>query len=387
MSRVSLHNPQHSNSLLQEANRMRLSGTLCDVVIRVESQDFPAHSLVLACVSRTFETLFRTKSVRYSLDFLCSRTFQQILEYSYTDSLEAQTEELDDLLQAAGILAMDGLERQILVATSRIGETEGGDPGVDGSVVRRSEGPPGMGAERDGTLLARQPRRDAAPAAAGLRDDRFPLEKAEGGSPAGEETYRCGIPESARGRGPASAEPSRGSASELEGTGGPGSPDGRGAVARAEDRPIHGTVIAAPARSVPSRQGRIPPLGGGMKWPRHETLLQPYPAHRPLDARSFRALPAFLPPPVSQSPLAFSTTVDFGAFPSPPLQGTSRPEFGCQPREEGNGLVLAGTVRARGASGNPLLMDKQAEEHQRLTSDQTQPPCTQARSLECCHRS
>ncbi|KAG7240796.1 hypothetical protein INR49_026378 [Caranx melampygus] len=51
--------------LLQRANQMRLTGTLCDVIITVDGQEFTAH---------------RT-------------TFQQILEYAYTASLQATAED------------------------------------------------------------------------------------------------------------------------------------------------------------------------------------------------------------------------------------------------------------------------------------------------------
>ncbi|KAG7478726.1 zinc finger and BTB domain-containing protein 16-A-like [Solea senegalensis] len=114
MGVLQLHNPTHPGSLLQRANQMRLTGTLCDVIITVDGQEFPAHRTVLACTSKMFEILFHRSSLRYALDFLSPKTFQQILEYAYTASLQATAEDLDDLLYAAEILEIEYLEEQCL---------------------------------------------------------------------------------------------------------------------------------------------------------------------------------------------------------------------------------------------------------------------------------
>ncbi|XP_061537856.1 zinc finger and BTB domain-containing protein 16-A [Phycodurus eques] len=114
MGVLQLHNPAHPDTLLQRANQMRLAGTLCDVIITVDGHEFPAHRTVLACTSKMFEILFHRSSLRYALDFLSPKTFQQILEYAYTASLQATAEDLDDLLYAAEILEIEFLEEQCL---------------------------------------------------------------------------------------------------------------------------------------------------------------------------------------------------------------------------------------------------------------------------------
>ncbi|XP_077467453.1 zinc finger and BTB domain-containing protein 16-A [Stigmatopora argus] len=114
MGVLHLHNPAHPDTLLQRANQMRLAGTLCDVIITVDGHEFPAHRTVLACTSKMFEILFHRSSLRYALDFLSPKTFQQILEYAYTASLQATAEDLDDLLYAAEILEIEFLEEQCL---------------------------------------------------------------------------------------------------------------------------------------------------------------------------------------------------------------------------------------------------------------------------------
>ncbi|XP_059499907.1 zinc finger and BTB domain-containing protein 16-like [Stegostoma tigrinum] len=164
MVTVSLYNPQHSECLLREANRLRMSGALCDVVICVGHQEFRAHSLVLACVSPTLQELFRSPGSRYSLDFLASRTFERILEYAYTERLEVQVAELGDLLHSARILAMDGLEEQIMESTARLGVEER-EPGhsplgipTPDTTVPSSQGSP----QREPAPVSADPRAEAS---------------------------------------------------------------------------------------------------------------------------------------------------------------------------------------------------------------------------------
>lgn len=131
MGVIHLQNPGHPASLLQKANQMRLSGTLCDVVIMVDSQEFHAHRTVLACVSKMFEILFHRNSQHYTLDFLSPKTFQQILEYAYTATLQAKLEDLDDLLYAAEILEIEYLEEQCLKILETIQSSEENDMDVN----------------------------------------------------------------------------------------------------------------------------------------------------------------------------------------------------------------------------------------------------------------
>ncbi|KAK3531864.1 hypothetical protein QTP70_032768 [Hemibagrus guttatus] len=131
MGVIHLQNPGHPTTLLQKANQMRLSGTLCDVVIMVDSQEFHAHRTVLACVSKMFEILFHRNSQHYTLDFLSPKTFQQILEYAYTATLQAKLEDLDDLLYAAEILEIEYLEEQCLKILETIQSSEENDMDIN----------------------------------------------------------------------------------------------------------------------------------------------------------------------------------------------------------------------------------------------------------------
>ncbi|XP_064424825.1 zinc finger and BTB domain-containing protein 16-A isoform X2 [Latimeria chalumnae] len=130
MGMIQLQNTNHPTALLHKANQMRLAGTLCDVVILVDSQEFHAHRTVLACTSKMFEILFHRNSQHYTLDFLSPKTFQQILEYAYTATLQAKVEDLDDLLYAAEILEIEYLEEQCLKILETIQASDDNDTEV-----------------------------------------------------------------------------------------------------------------------------------------------------------------------------------------------------------------------------------------------------------------
>ncbi|XP_006026726.1 zinc finger and BTB domain-containing protein 16 isoform X2 [Alligator sinensis] len=130
MGTIQLQNPSHPTGLLHKANQMRLAGTLCDVVIMVDNQEFHAHRTVLACTSKMFEILFHRNSQHYTLDFLSPKTFQQILEYAYTATLQAKVEDLDDLLYAAEILEIEYLEEQCLKILETIQASDDNDTEV-----------------------------------------------------------------------------------------------------------------------------------------------------------------------------------------------------------------------------------------------------------------
>lgn len=139
MGMIHLQNPNHPTALLHKANQMRLAGTLCDVVIMVDNQEFHAHRTVLACTSKMFEILFHRNSQHYTLDFLSPKTFQQILEYAYTATLQAKVEDLDDLLYAAEILEIEYLEEQCLKILETIQSSDENDADVSSGGTEEDE--------------------------------------------------------------------------------------------------------------------------------------------------------------------------------------------------------------------------------------------------------
>lgn len=51
----------HAKSILNAMNSLRKSNTLCDVTLRVEQKDFPAHRIVLAACSDYFCAMFTSE--------------------------------------------------------------------------------------------------------------------------------------------------------------------------------------------------------------------------------------------------------------------------------------------------------------------------------------
>ncbi|KAL4657718.1 zinc finger and BTB domain-containing protein 32 isoform X1 [Arapaima gigas] len=132
---VQLRNQQYS-CFLDQANKMRQLGTFCDTVIVVESQTFRAHSLLLACASKRLENVLASRQdgqqYHCTLDLLSSHTFQQVLDYVYTETLEVSTEDLFQLFKAAQLLEMHQLGEQCRVQLETLNSATG---------VRQEEAP------------------------------------------------------------------------------------------------------------------------------------------------------------------------------------------------------------------------------------------------------
>ncbi|XP_051921457.1 zinc finger and BTB domain-containing protein 16 isoform X1 [Hippocampus zosterae] len=112
---IRLNNSQYFH-FLQWANALRRSGLMCDALILVKNQTFRAHRLVLACASRRLEQkLTRADTdgeVHCRLEDISPKTFQQVLDFAYTQSLEVSEDDLQQLLLAAQFLEMHPLEEQ-----------------------------------------------------------------------------------------------------------------------------------------------------------------------------------------------------------------------------------------------------------------------------------
>lgn len=53
----------HAKSILNAMNSLRKSNTLCDITLRVENTDFPAHRIVLAACSDYFCAMFTSEVI------------------------------------------------------------------------------------------------------------------------------------------------------------------------------------------------------------------------------------------------------------------------------------------------------------------------------------
>ncbi|XP_027625316.1 zinc finger and BTB domain-containing protein 32 isoform X2 [Tupaia chinensis] len=99
-----LPSPYGSDRLVRLAARLRPA--LCDTLITVGSQEFPAHSLVLAGVS-----LQLGRRGRWALgEGISPSTFAQLLYFVYGESVELQPGELGPLEEAARALGVQALE-------------------------------------------------------------------------------------------------------------------------------------------------------------------------------------------------------------------------------------------------------------------------------------
>lgn len=112
---IRINNTQYFH-FLQQADALRRSGLFCDAIISVKSQTFRAHRLVLACASRTLAQQLAQgdtdRPVHCTLEYFLPRTFQQVLDFTYTQTLEVSVDDLQLLLRAAQLLEMQPLEDQ-----------------------------------------------------------------------------------------------------------------------------------------------------------------------------------------------------------------------------------------------------------------------------------
>lgn len=99
-----LPSPYGSDRLVRLAARLRPA--LCDTLITVGSQEFPAHSLVLAGVSQQLGRRGRWTLVKG----ISPSTFAQLLYFVYGESIELQPGELGPLEEAARALGVQSLE-------------------------------------------------------------------------------------------------------------------------------------------------------------------------------------------------------------------------------------------------------------------------------------
>ena len=110
-----INNTQYFH-FLQQADALRRSGSLCDAIISVKSHTFRAHRLVLACASRRLAQQLAQADAdspaHCTLEYFSPRTFQQVLDFTYTQAVEVSVEDLYLLLRAAQLLEMRPLEDQ-----------------------------------------------------------------------------------------------------------------------------------------------------------------------------------------------------------------------------------------------------------------------------------
>ncbi|XP_007632439.1 kelch-like protein 12 isoform X2 [Cricetulus griseus] len=106
----------HAKSILNSMNSLRKSNTLCDVTLRVEQKDFPAHRIVLAACSDYFCAMFTSelseKGKPYvDIQGLTASTMEILLDFVYTETVHVTVENVQELLPAACLLQLKGVKQ------------------------------------------------------------------------------------------------------------------------------------------------------------------------------------------------------------------------------------------------------------------------------------
>ena len=113
--RLSVTNEQYKTELLRTTRELRQEGILCDVVLKVEGQNFLAHRSILAASSPYFRGLFtndmREKAMlEIKLDELPASVMDCLLDYMYTGKVTVTEMNAQPLVAAADYLIIQSLK-------------------------------------------------------------------------------------------------------------------------------------------------------------------------------------------------------------------------------------------------------------------------------------
>jgi len=87
---------RHSREVLDQMNEYRLSGKLCDIVLRAEDDSFPAHRVVLSAASKYFNGMFCNNMAECQLKEVPlfgvrSSTLRTIVDFAYTSEVDSSS--------------------------------------------------------------------------------------------------------------------------------------------------------------------------------------------------------------------------------------------------------------------------------------------------------
>ncbi|XP_006258906.1 kelch-like protein 34 [Alligator mississippiensis] len=99
----------HCSTVLSHYQTLRSEGLMCDILLKVKENEFPAHKSLLACSSDYFRAMFKSyttesKASVIHLQVISSVGLQHILDFIYTSWLPLSFESLEDTLEAASYL-------------------------------------------------------------------------------------------------------------------------------------------------------------------------------------------------------------------------------------------------------------------------------------------
>lgn len=100
---------RYSKEILKRLNKLRENQVMCDVVIRIDNQEFPAHRNILSASSDYFLAMFNgnmKESVEQSiyLNGVGADTMRAILHFIYTGEIFLNKHNVENILQAANLL-------------------------------------------------------------------------------------------------------------------------------------------------------------------------------------------------------------------------------------------------------------------------------------------
>ena len=111
---------EFKEEILSKLNQLRKEGILCDVTLRIDGQDFPAHRCVLSAASPYFRALFafefkliENESNRIELQDIKSTAAKEVLDFMYTGQVVVNSTNAQDLLRVADYLIIPSLKSKV----------------------------------------------------------------------------------------------------------------------------------------------------------------------------------------------------------------------------------------------------------------------------------
>ena len=100
---------RYSKEILKRLNKLRENQVMCDVIIKIDNQEFPAHRNILSASSDYFLAMFNgnmKESTEQSiyLNGIGAETMRAILHFIYTGEIYLNKNNVENILQAANLL-------------------------------------------------------------------------------------------------------------------------------------------------------------------------------------------------------------------------------------------------------------------------------------------
>ncbi|XP_033125282.1 kelch-like protein 20 [Anneissia japonica] len=110
----SAHQMKWGQHIMDSLQSLREEALFCDIKIKVEEREFPAHKIVLSAASEYFRAMFTGGLKESSQDMIefqeetdvCAESFELILNFAYSSHLALTPENVFDVLAAANHLSM-----------------------------------------------------------------------------------------------------------------------------------------------------------------------------------------------------------------------------------------------------------------------------------------